>query len=100
LNIKKIISLLSIVVITGLIIYGFILIRQIFSENTKFAEKEMFVHIPTDSNYEDVKKIVAPFVSNLDHFEMVASKMSYPANVKAGRFLLSNQNDSQNQQQR
>lgn len=87
-NLKKIISILSIVVITGLIIYGFILIRQIFSENTKFAEKQMFVHIPTDSNYEDVKKIIAPFVSNLDRFEMVASKMSYPENVKAGRFLL------------
>jgi len=88
LNVKKIISILSIVVITGLIIYGFILIRQIFSENTKFAEKEMFVHIPTDSNYEDVKKIIAPFVTNLDRFEMVANKMSYPENVKAGRFLL------------
>ncbi|NGY36000.1 endolytic transglycosylase MltG [Flavobacterium sp. XN-5] len=87
-NIKKIISIVSIVVITGLIIYGFILIRQIFSENTKFTEKEMFVHIPTDSNYEDVKKIIAPFVSNLDRFEMVANKMSYPENVKAGRFLL------------
>lgn len=87
-NIKKIISIVSIVVITGLIIYGFILIRQIFSENTKFAEKEMFVHIPTDSNYEDVKKIIAPFVANLDRFEMVANKMSYPENVKAGRFLL------------
>lgn len=87
-NVKKIISILSIVVITGLIIYGFILIRQIFSENTKFAEKEMFVHIPTDSNYEDVKKIIAPFVTNLDRFEMVANKMSYPENVKAGRFLL------------
>lgn len=87
-NIKKIISIVSIVVITGLIIYGFILIRQIFSENTKFTEKEMFVHIPTDSNYEDVQKIIAPFVSNLDRFEMVANKMSYPENVKAGRFLL------------
>ncbi len=87
-NIKKIISIVSIVVITGLIIYGFILIRQIFSENTKFAEKEMFVHIPTDSNYEDVKIIIAPFVANLDRFEMVANKMSYPENVKAGRFLL------------
>ncbi len=87
-NIKKIISILSIVVITGLIIYGFILIRQIFSENTKFTEKEMFVHIPSDSKYEDVKKIIAPFVSNLDRFEMVGSKMSYPENVKAGRFLL------------
>jgi len=88
LNLKKIISIVSIVVVSGLIIYGFILVRQIFADNTKFTEKEVYVHIPTDSNYETVKKIVAPYVTNLDRFEMVASKMSYPENVKAGRFLL------------
>ncbi|SEA00077.1 UPF0755 protein [Flavobacterium gillisiae] len=87
-NLKKIISIVSIVVVSGLIIYGFILVRQIFADNTKFTEKEVYVHIPTDSNYETVKKIVAPYVTNLDRFEMVASKMSYPENVKAGRFLL------------
>tara|TARA_R110000868_G_scaffold48720_4_gene157811 strand:- start:15686 stop:16726 length:1041 start_codon:yes stop_codon:yes gene_type:complete len=87
LNLKKIISIVSIVVVSGLIIYGFILVRQIFADNTKFTEKEVFIHVPTDSNYEGVKKIVAPYVTNMDRFEMVANKMSYPENVKSGRFL-------------
>lgn len=86
-NLKKIISILSVVLVSGLLIYGFILVRQIFAENTKFAEKEVFVYVPTDANYEAVKNIIAPFVDNLDRFEMVANKMSYPQNVKAGRFL-------------
>ena len=68
-------------------VYGFILIRQIFSENTKFADKEVYVHIPTGANYEDVKKIIAPYIENLDRFEMVASKRNYAENVKPGRFL-------------
>jgi UPF0755 protein len=76
-----------VVLVSGLLIYGFILVRQIFAENTKFAEKEVFVYVPTDANYEAVKNIIAPFVDNLDRFEMVANKMSYPQNVKAGRFL-------------
>jgi UPF0755 protein len=88
LNIKKIISIVSIIVISGLIIYGFILVRQIFADNTKFTEKEVFIHVPTDSNYEAVKKIVAPYVSNMDRFEMVADKMSYAQNVKSGRVFL------------
>ncbi|MFA9188863.1 endolytic transglycosylase MltG [Flavobacterium sp. FBOR7N2.3] len=85
---KKIISIVSIVVISGLIIYGFVLIGQIFSNNTKFTEKEVFVHIPTDATYEQALDSLALYVDNIDHFEMVANKMSYPENVKSGRFLL------------
>jgi UPF0755 protein len=71
-----------------LIIYGFILVRQIFAENTKFAKNEVYVYVPSEANYEEIKKIVAPYVANMDRFDMVANKMSYPQNVKSGRFLL------------
>lgn len=68
-------------------IYGFILIRQIFADNTKFAANEVYVFVPTDANYEDVKKIVAPYVEDINRFDVVANKKSYPTNVKSGRFL-------------
>ena len=70
-----------------LLIYGFILARQIFSKNTKFSEKELYIYVPTGSSYEDVKKIITPFVENMERFESVANKRSYPDNVKPGRFL-------------
>ncbi|WP_026713312.1 endolytic transglycosylase MltG [Flavobacterium daejeonense] len=85
---KKMISIAAIVVVSGLIIYGFVLISQIFSNNTKFTEDEVYVHVPTDATYAQVLDSVSPYVTNLDRFEMVANKMSYPANVKSGRFLL------------
>jgi UPF0755 protein len=88
LSIKKIITLSAVAVISVLIIYGFILISRIFSANTKFEEKEVYVYVPTDANYTDVKKILAPYIKNYDNFEMVANKRSYPENVKSGRFLL------------
>lgn len=87
-TIKKIISIVSIVVISVLLIYSFILVQQIFSDNTKFEEKETYVYVPTGATYNYVKKILDTYVKNLDHFEMVASKRDYPQNVKAGRFLL------------
>jgi len=87
LNLKKIISIVSVVLIAALLIYGIKLYRDIFSENTKFTENEFFVHIPSDATYEEVKKIISPFIENMDHFEMVASKRSYIENVKSGRFL-------------
>lgn len=86
---KKIASIFSVVLITGLIVYGYILYRDIFGVNTKFAESEVYVYIPTDSNYEDVKKIIAPYIQDMSRFEMVANKKSYPEKTeKAGRFLL------------
>jgi UPF0755 protein len=87
LNLKKIISIVSVALIAVLIIYGFILLRQIFSDNTKFSEKEVYVYVPTGSDYNDVKKLITPYIVNLDRFEMVGNKMSYPENVKSGRFL-------------
>ena len=87
-TIKKIISIASIVVISGLLIYGFILIQQIFSSNTQFEKNETYVYVPTGSNYDDIKVILKPYVKNMDRFEMVANKRDYPQNVKAGRFLL------------
>ncbi|MBS7233354.1 endolytic transglycosylase MltG [Flavobacterium psychroterrae] len=87
-SIKKIITIAAVAVISVLMIYGFILINKIFSANTKFEEKELYVHVPTGANYTDVKKILEPYIKNFDNFEMVADKRSYPENVKSGRFLL------------
>ena len=86
-NLKKIITIATLVVITGLLIYGGILANQIFSKNTKFSQNEVFVFVPTGTTYDEVKIIIEPFVDNMDRFEMVANKRSYPENVKSGRFL-------------
>ncbi len=62
--------------------------REIFAKNTKFAEKEVFVHIPTNSNFNDAKAILNPYIESMNRFEKVAEKKSYAENVKAGRFLI------------
>ncbi len=87
-SLKKIITISFVAIISVLLIYGFILISKIFSSNTKFEEKEVYVYVPTDANYADVKKILAPYVKDFENFEMVAEKRDYPQNVKSGRFLL------------
>jgi UPF0755 protein len=88
LNFKKVAVIFSVVLISGLIIYGFILYRAIFSSNTKFSDPEIYVHIPTDATYQDVRSIMQPIVEDIEKLDDVASKKSYPENVKAGRFLL------------
>lgn len=89
-NLKKHFTIASVIFISVLLIYGAIVVNQIFSKNTKFSEKELFVEVPTGATYQDVKIIIAPFIENMDHFEMVADKRNYPENVKPGRFLFTN----------
>ena len=86
-DLKKIITIVAVAFISGLLIYGGIVANQIFSKNTKFSENELFLYVPTGDSYEDVKEIIAPFVENMNRFEMVASNRSYPENIKPGRFL-------------
>ena len=63
--------------------------RDIFSDNTKFSEEEVYVYIPTDADYEMVKQTVSPFIQDMDRFDKVAQKKSYPERSdKSGKFLL------------
>ena len=59
-----------------------------FTNNTKIDKDEVFVHVPTGSSFEDVKKIISPFVKNMASFEFMAARRSYPEHVKPGRFLI------------
>lgn len=86
-NFKKILIYLSLAVIVGASVYGYMIYRNIFSANTKFSEKEVYIHIPTDSDYNDVVQIITPYVNDMELFQMTAEKKSYVANVKPGRFL-------------
>ena len=76
--------------VLGIICLVFVAVIYIkfFTSDTNFDKDEMYVQIPTDSKYEDVEKILSPFVKNMNDFEIIAKLRSYPKNVKAGRFLL------------
>ena len=87
LNLKKTITIIAVAVIAVLIAFGFIIMKQVFAENTKFSENEVYIHIPTDANYTQAKEIIAQYVQDMDRFEMVAEKRNYTTNVKSGRFL-------------
>ena len=84
---KKLKTILGIGAVLFLVVASVVYVK-FFSSNTKFSKEELFVEIPTGSNYEDVKKIITPYVNGLSGFDLMASLRSYDENVKPGRFLL------------
>jgi UPF0755 protein len=87
-NLKKILTYISVGVITVLLILAVIVYVEIFTDNTKFTQDEVYVYVPTDSTFDDVKEILEPFVTNFDNFKTIADKRSYTTNVISGKFLL------------
>lgn len=85
---KKVVTKIVVVVLLVGILFGGYVVNKAFTSNTKFQEEEVFVYVPTGSNYDAVKKIIAPYVDNQDKIDWVASKRGYMENVKSGKFLL------------
>jgi UPF0755 protein len=88
LNFKKLIALVAVVGAIIAAIVSYYIYDKAFSANTTFNQNEVIVYVPSDSNYEQVKEILAPFVKDLDKFDFVAQKRNYATNVKAGKFML------------
>jgi UPF0755 protein len=83
LNKKKIFIALTVVAVA---VAGY-LYMNLFASNTKFDKEEQYVFVPTGSTYEDVLKIIEPYVKDVNGFKMVAKLRSYDENVFPGRFL-------------
>ncbi len=69
------------------VVFTTIVYVKFFTSNTTFSKKELFVEIPTGSSYEEVKKIVAPYIQNTSGFELMVTIRNYDENIKPGRFL-------------
>ncbi len=83
-NRNKIIKILGIV----FLVFIAVIYIKFFTSDTNFEKNEIYVEVPTGSTYQDVEKLLSPLVKNMNSFEFIAKRRSYPENVKAGRFLL------------
>lgn len=75
---------LGTIIVASVVVFLFI---YFFTSNTTFSKKEFYVNIPTGSNYEDIKKIITPYICNYSSFEFLAKLRKYHDNSKPGRFL-------------
>lgn len=89
-KLRRIVGIVSLIVVLGGTYIGYTMYQQIFSPNTKFEDSRVAVFVPTGSDYEAVKKIIAPYVEDMGKLNSVAEKKEYPNNVKAGKFILKN----------
>ena len=63
-DLKKYIKNGALVLITSALVFGIIVLKNVFSENTKFTENEIYVQIPTDADYAKIKEIITQHLNN------------------------------------
>ena len=85
---KKILSYGSVLLLFILLAIGIKIYIDVFTNNTKITQDEVYVYVPTGATYAQVKELMEPFVDNMEDFEKVAEKRSYDENVIPGKFLL------------
>ncbi len=85
-HIKKLLFLIFILLLLIGSFFGFNLYSKIYKPNTV---KEGFLYIATNSNFEDVKTAITPFLKNVKPFVWVAEKKNYLNTIKAGRYFIS-----------
>jgi len=87
---KLIIWVLSLLIVASLII-GFLIYRAIFTPNVWTGEHDYIsIHIPTGSDFEDVKKILYSqgLIDRRGAFEWLSGKKKYDELVKPGHYVL------------
>ncbi len=83
--------ILLVIALAGLILAGafsFMVYSTFFSPNTNIDKKEVFVFIPTNSGFEEVKAIIGPHLKNIGSFETAARRKRYTESVKPGKYAI------------
>jgi UPF0755 protein len=86
--IKKILLAIALI---GLVIAAFFanyVYKAMFKPNTTIETSKVYIHIPSNATYEDVRVLLAPILDDLDSFDALANRKKYVSNIRAGRFLI------------
>lgn len=65
---------------------AFLVYRTFFSPNTAFESEEVFIYIPTGTEYPELRALVAPYLVDSDAFDAVARRKQYSDNIRPGKY--------------
>ena len=76
-------------VVTIIIIVGAIIVYKYFSKiYVSNVIENSAVFIPSNATFDEVSKIIHPYVNNSNSFNWVAHRKNYPNVIKAGKYLI------------
>lgn len=85
---KKILFAIAILGLAIAAYFAYFVYGAMFSPNTNFDQDKVVITIPSNSNYNQVREILKPYLKDIDGFDALASRKKYTQNVKGGRYAI------------
>ncbi|MEJ2113649.1 MAG: endolytic transglycosylase MltG [Flavobacteriaceae bacterium] len=86
--IKRILVVIALLGIIVAAYFAHYVYNTMLVDNTAFEDNEVYIYIPTNSSYQDVREIVFPYIKDMDAFDALANRKQYVSNIKAGRYII------------
>ncbi|MFT5102785.1 MAG: UPF0755 protein [Candidatus Latescibacterota bacterium] len=87
-KLKKIVLFVVLIGLVAMAGFAYYVYSSVFIPNTAFNNDEAHIYIPTGARFSDVNDELRPILKNMIAFEAVANRKGYPANVKAGHYII------------
>ncbi|MFL9844799.1 endolytic transglycosylase MltG [Flavobacterium rhizosphaerae] len=89
-KLRKIITIVSIIVVIGGTVIAYNMYKKVFTPNTAFSNSRVAFYIPSDATYSQVQDSLKPYIEDMERFNWVAEKKKYPGYIKSGKIVLTN----------
>lgn len=89
-NVKRFVTIISLIGLVIVSIYGYRMYTDAFGENVENWNEEEYLYIPANTSYLELRKIIEPYLKDLDAFDGMAEQSKYAGNVISGRFKIKN----------
>ena len=86
--IKKIVVGIALIGLVAAGVFSYFIYQAVFAPNTTFTTATHTIYIPSGAVYHDVAKQMKPLVKDFYSFSKLAEKKGYTKNVKAGRYVI------------
>lgn len=87
-NLKKILWAVALLGLVGMAVFAYYVYNAVFLPNTAFNNEEAHVYISTGARFSEVNEELRPLLKDMTSWEAVANRKQYPANIKAGHYII------------
>lgn len=86
--IKKLLWAIALIGIVIAAYFAYFVYSAMFKPNTSFNYDEAYIYIPTNANYNEVRKQLDTLLIDIDKFDALARQKKYINNIKAGKYAI------------
>ena len=87
-NFRKLFLIIVTISFIGLSYFSYFIYKIMLVPNTAFESEKAVIYVNSNSNYDQVKSDLKPFLKDIETFDILEKQKKYKKNVRAGKFII------------